>query len=210
VAVGLVAGIIAWTASEMTTEAETPTTGSRGQDVRTLPHVIGIYNATVSYEILGATLGLFLGLAGGLIRRSVLGTILAAVIGLVLGFGAAMGSARWTLPLYFGHLKTNELMYAMTVHCATWTAIGGVAGLAFGLGLGGWGRMIRGLVGGAGGALLGTVIYEFAGIMLFPLDMTDRPLSRTWYTRLLARLLVSGLAAAGAALGAGTSPTQTE
>jgi hypothetical protein len=54
-------------------------------------------------------------------------------------------------------------------------------------------------VGGLGGAAFAAVIYEFAGSVV-PLAMTDRPVSRTWESRLLARLLVSVVAAAGAAL----------
>ena len=37
-------------------------------------------------------------------------------------------------------------------------------------------------------------------MMLFPMAMTDRPLSKTSETRLLARLLVAAMVAAGALL----------
>jgi hypothetical protein len=57
-------------------------------------------------------------------------------------------------------------------------------------------------VGGTGAALLATVIYEFAGSILFPLATTDRPLSAAWESRLAARLLVTLLVAAGVVLSA--------
>jgi hypothetical protein len=135
-----------------------------------------------------------------LVRGSVRWASLAAVIGLVLGGAAAVGTAGLTLPIYYEHLKFNDLTYSLLVHGGTWTATGGAAGLAFGLGMGGWGRMLRCLLGGAGAALLAAVIYEFVGIVRFPLAMTDRPLAKTWEMRLLARLLVALLAAVGAVL----------
>jgi hypothetical protein len=196
---GLAAGLIAWAIGEATLIPETGA-GTRGGNTRTLPSVLATRNAVVSFGILGGALGLGLGLAGGLVRRSVRWASLAAVIGLVLGGLAAVGTARFTLPIYYEHLKLNDLTYSLVVHGGTWTAVGAAAGLAFGLGLGGWGRMLRGMLGGAGAALLAAVIYEFAGIVLFPLAMTDRPLAKTWEMRLVARVLVALLASAGALL----------
>jgi hypothetical protein len=59
--------------------------------------------------------------------------------------------------------------------------------------------MLRGLLGGVGGAIVATLIYELAGGLLFPLSLVDRPISVTSGTRLLARLLVALLVAAVAA-----------
>ena len=196
---GLAAGLIAWAGGEATLIPETGA-GTRGGKARTLPSVLATRNAIVSFGILGGALGLSLGLAGGLVRRSVVWASLAAVIGLVLGGVAGVAAAQRTLPIYYEHLKGNDLTYSLIVHGGTWTAIGAAAGLAFGLGMGGWGRMLRCMLGGAGAALLASVIYEFAGVALFPLSMTDRPLAKTGEMRLLARVLVALLAAAGALL----------
>jgi hypothetical protein len=198
-AAGLAAGVIAWACGEAALVSETGI-GSRGGNHPRLPAVIAARNATVSFGILGAALGLGLGLAGGLIRRSVRSAVLAATIGLVLGGGTGVGITRLLLPLYYENLKANNLTYSLIVHGGIWAAVGAAAGLAFGVGLGGRSRMIRALLGGAAAAGLATVIYEFAGSLLFPMAMTDRPLSRTWETRLLARLLVAVLVAAGAVL----------
>lgn len=200
--VGLAAGLIAWACGEAAMIPETGA-GTRGGNTRTLPSVLASRNAMVSFAILGAALGLSLGSAGGMVRRSVRWASLAAVLGLVLGGLTGLAAAQLTLPIYYAHLQANDLTDSLLVHGGTWTALGGAAGLAFGWGMGGWGRMLRCLLGGAGAALLAAVIYEFLGVTLFPLAMTDRPLARTSAVRLLAPLLVAVLAASGALLGAG-------
>ena len=48
--------------------------------------------------------------------------------------------------------------------------------------------------------MLAAVIYEFAGGILFPQALTDRPISQTWESRLVARLLVTVLTAVGVVL----------
>jgi hypothetical protein len=198
-AVGLAAGLIAWACGEAALIPEIAV-GGRGGGVRTLPDVIATRNAVVSFGILGAALGMGLGLAGGLIRRSVLSTVLAATIGLVLGGLSGAGVSWLTLPVYYKHRTSNDLTYSLLVHAGTWMAIGAAAGLAFGFGRGEWGRMLRCLLGAAASAMLATIIYELAGMMLFPFALTDRPLSNTWETRLLARVLVAVMVAAGAFL----------
>jgi hypothetical protein len=153
----------------------------------------------VSFGILGGSVGLCLGLAGGLVRKSALWAIIGGATGLILGGAAGVGVTHLTLPMYFAHARANDVTYSLILHCAIWAAVGGAAGLAFGVGLGGWSRIVRCTVGGLGGAALAAVIYEFAGSVV-PLAMTDRPVSRTWESRLLARLLVGVVVAAGAAL----------
>ena len=111
----------------------------------------------------GAALGLGLGLAGGLIRRSVLWTVLAATIGLVLGGLAGAGVAWLTLPVYYKHLKSDDLAYSLLVHGGTWTAIGDDCRPGVRIRPGRLGPMRRCLLGAAAGALLATVIYELAG-----------------------------------------------
>ena len=107
-----------------------------------------------------------------------------------------------TIPAYYEHLKDNDLTYSLLVHGGTWIAIGAAAGLAFGLGQGGWRRLPSCLMGAIAGALIATILYEFAGMMFFPLATTDRPLSKTSDTRLMTELLVAGAVAAGVLLSA--------
>jgi hypothetical protein len=203
---GLAAGVIGGTIGEA---ALIPDSGlARRQVARgntdPLPSAVGLRNAVVSIGTLGAAMGLGLGLAGGLIRRSVVRAVLAGATGLIAGGVAGLGMARLLVPIYYENLTADDLTYPLIVHGGTWGTAGAAAGLAFALGLGGWGRMLRVIVGGAAAALLATVIYEFAGGILFPLAWTDRPVSATWESRLAARLLVALLVAAGVVLSAGS------
>jgi hypothetical protein len=205
-AAGLAVGVIAWAIGEA---ALIPDSGlarrqaARG-NVDPLASSVGLRNAVVSFGTLGAAMGLCLGVAGGLIRRSVVRAVLAGATGLILGGVAGVGMARWLVPIYYENLSANDLTYPLIVHGGTWGTVGAAAGLAFALGLGGWGRMLHVTVGAATAALLATVIYEFAGGILFPLAWTDHPISATWESRLAARLLVALLVAAGVVLSAGS------
>jgi hypothetical protein len=163
---------------------------------------VGLRNALVSYGTLGAALGLGLGLAGGLIHRSVFRGVLAGATGLVFGGVTGVAMARVLAPVFYRNLTADDLTYSLIVHGGIWGAVGAVAGLAFRLGLGGWGLMLRVMVGGAGAAVLAAAIYEFAGGVLFPGAMTNLPVSVTWQTRLAAQLLVTLLVATGVVLAA--------
>ena len=104
-----------------------------------------------AFGMLGATLGLALGLAGGLSRRDPRAALTAGAIGLILagavGAGAAMGLVR----LYFQNQdpQSNSLLFPLLVHCGIWSTIGLAAGLAFGIGVGGRGRVLRTGLGGS-------------------------------------------------------------
>ena len=50
------------------------------------------------------------------------------------------------------------------------------------------------------GAVVGAVAFDLVGAFAFPLAKTDSPISQTWATRLLARLLVTIGTAASLAL----------
>jgi hypothetical protein len=63
--------------------------------------------------------------------------------------------------------------------------------------------MLRTTLGGAGVALLATAVYEFAGGILFPLALSNRPVSVTWQSRLSAQLLVAVLVTADVIASAG-------
>src|SRR5262249_32114368 len=81
-----------------------------------------------------------------------------------------------------------------------WSVVGAAGGLALGLGLGGLGQALRAGLGGLLGAALGATAFEAVGALAFPTEETDQPISKTWVTRLIARVLVAVLAAAGAAV----------
>ena len=117
------------------------------------------------------------------------------------GPGAGMGIAKLLVPIFFEHVRDNDLTFPLIVHGGTWAGIGTVAGLALAIGLGGgWVKTLRLIVGCAMAAPLAAIIYDLVGATAFPLAMTDRPVSMTWQTRLFARLIVAVLIAAGAVL----------
>jgi hypothetical protein len=117
--------------------------------------------------------------------------------------GAAVGAAvpYLVLPGYAGYRQMHggDLAASLVLHGCLWAGIGAAGGLALGLGLEGrsriWLRALGGLLGAIGGAILFDLLVAFA----FPLEETAMPTSSSARTRLLARLMVAVLAAAGAA-----------
>jgi hypothetical protein len=198
-AAGLLAGAISWAIGEATLVPEAMYENKK-EHIHVALSVAGIRNGTISFGALGAATGLALGLAGGLIGRSALRAVAAGATGLLVGGGVGAALSWLILTIYYDHFTTGELTYSLIVHGGIWTALGAVAGLAFGTGLGGWRGTLRGILGGACAALLAAVIYEFAGGILFPQALTDRPISQTSASRLLARLLVTVLTTVGAVL----------
>lgn len=161
-----------------------------------------VKNGLLAFAILGGFVGVALGLAGGLSSRSPVRSALGAAVGLAAGIGVALGTA-WVGGLayrrWYDEVADNVLA-TLLFHGATWSTIGAVGGLAFGIGLGGRGRMVRGLVGGLLGGWLGTLLFELIGTAAFPMDRTFRPVPLSWGPRLLARMAVAVCVAIGTAL----------
>jgi hypothetical protein len=209
-AAGLAAGVISWLAGEAAYGFFAPTTAP----TRLMggPVVDAVNNATraaadakntaLASGLLGAAVGLIMGLAGGLARRSPRAAAGAALVGLTLGAAAGAGMSSVLFPIYYRNERfiVDDLGRAMLLHAGVWGAVGAAGGLAFGLGLGGRSRAVRALLGGLVGAALATALYEVVGAAAFPLARTYRPLATGWGPRLLARLAVAVLSAAGAAL----------
>lgn len=199
--VGLVVGMIAWAIGEATFAEESKSAGPKGSNTILSLAADNIRVAVVTSGVFGAVVGLCAGLAGGVIRRSVLWSILAATIGLVLGGWAGYDIATRLVPAYYEHAVENDLTHTLIVHGGIWAGSGAVAGLALAIGLGGGlGRMLRLVFLCAGAAVLAAFIFDFLGATIFPLAMTDRPVSQTWETRLLARLLLTMFVAIAAVL----------
>jgi hypothetical protein len=158
-----------------------------------------LLNALLAFVPWGAVTGLALGLAGGIVRRSAPRAAVAAGVGLIVGALLVAGATLGMLLVRDRLLRTadeGDLLLALVTHGGIWAAVGAAGGLALGLGLGGRGRVAAAVLGGVLGAVAGTVLYEFLGGLAFPLAATHRPLAATPATRLLARLLVTTLAAA--------------
>ena len=163
-----------------------------------------VYTATFTFTTLGGLLGLALGLAGGLARRSTLASAQAAVLGLVLGSVVAASCSLILVSNFYTirdrDAQSVDLTLPLLTHGAIWSTVGAVAGLAFGLGIGGRGRWKATLGGGLAGAVAAAVIYELVGAVAFASSKTEMPLSASVATRALALLLVASLSSVGAVL----------
>jgi hypothetical protein len=159
-------------------------------------------SAALAYAELGAMLGLCFGLAGGLARPA-RGAWAWALLGMLGGGLAGALLPAGTVPALmalFLRFETRKLELALLMHGTVWGVLGAVAGLAFARGRGvrsGTGKVI---LGGLAGAVLGTVAADLIGALIFPMDGTDEPISTTWLTRLIARVLVGLGVGAGIAL----------
>ncbi len=159
-------------------------------------------NGAMAFGVLGLFLGGCFGLAGGLARRSSF-AVAAGGLGSVLGFAAGVGASLALLPFCIAsriRYPENELVISFLMHGAIWGLLGALAGLAFGVGRGERPLWVRALTAGFAGALVGAVAFDLIGAVAFPGARTDDPISRTWVTRLMARLLVTVATAAAVSL----------
>jgi hypothetical protein len=153
-------------------------------------------NAALAFGVLGGMLGLALGIAGGLTRWNVLSGLKAGVFGLALGGLLGAGTSLAIVPVYYRAVAkaqeemSHDLVLPLMIHGGIWAACGLAGGIAFGIGLGG-GR-VR-VLNAALGGLIGAALYEMIGAMAFPAAKTTSPISFTWTSRLLARLLVASM-----------------
>jgi len=160
-------------------------------------------NAALTFGVFGACLGGFLGIAGGLARRSASAMVVAGLLGSILGLALGAGVSCALLPFF---LKTQpaypeyELIISMIMHGSIWGLTGAAAGLAFAVGLGERRLHARALAAGFVGAVLGAIAFELIGAGFFPLASTGQPISTTWPTRLIARLVVTVTTAAAVVL----------
>jgi hypothetical protein len=214
-AAGLLAGAASWKAGEFALERFAPTleltreqAASRAladAELRRQRRQSGLWIASFTYGVLGGALGVVLGAAGGVARRSLSTGLAGAAAGLIVGGATAAGAAILLVPIYRARLETaaaqltHDLGLPLLIHGGIWIPVGIAGGLALGMGLGGWRTIVRAITGGAMGALLGTLVYEFAGAVVFPTAETMHPISLQPASRLLAHLCVAILTAAGAA-----------
>ena len=161
-----------------------------------------LYSAALTFATMGGLLGLALGVAGGLARRSAWASVRAGFVGLVLGTAAAAGVAYVVVSIFYKQHdpQSGDLLLPLLTHGAIWSTVGAVAGLAFGLGIGAWGRWPATLVGGLVGAATATILYELIGALAFASSKTDLPLSSSMTTRGMAQLLVAIFSSLGAAV----------
>jgi hypothetical protein len=149
-------------------------------------------NTALANSILGAALGFALGLAGGLARRSPRAGLLAASAGGLLAAVAGAGVSALTVPLFYKYVdpETGPLVPLLT-HLAMFTVLGGVAGLALGLGLGSAGSAGRCVMGGMLGGAIGSFLFEVIIAFVYPLMRLQEPIPTEATPRFLIYLCVA-------------------
>ena len=209
---GLLAGLASWAIGEGLLNAIRPpyvVSVNFGRTVLTAhprdQMIADRNNAFLAYGALGSLLGLALGTAGGLARGSARSAATAAGFGAIAGAALAVAAAAAALPFYFRASDvapeelSRDVVLPLLVHLGAWSACGLAGGLALGVGLGlegreGRARAIKAAIGGTIGAALGAVVYEVSGSLIFYTARTNEPISRTWASRLVARMAVAVLA----------------
>jgi hypothetical protein len=208
-AAAIVAGLLTWMIGERTVRFFEPPprpTRAQGQTMNRPSFenrvAAEFKNATLTFGVFGAGLGLAMGLAGGLGRRAPRAAMTAAAFGLVLGGTAAGVASAAVLPFYYHKLDvaqeslSHDLVLPFLVHAGIWSSVGATAGLAFGIGLRSRQRLALVALHGLLGGLLGAAIYEILAALAFPTGRTTEPLAGAWAPRLIGRLTVSIASAA--------------
>jgi|GEM_PF-2024621 len=215
---GLVAGVVSWLGGEAIYGRFIPPliATSGFPTIEEIQAAKRARNAGVTMEagltavMMGAALGLMLGLAGGGVRKSGRAAAIAGLAGLFLG-GVGAAVATWSLMPAFLRIYDPDkdvLLVALLVHGSIATVIGAGVGTAFGAGISGGirgerhGLIGRTILGGLLGAAAGMLIFQIVGMMVFPLDHTTLPVSKSSNSRLASHVLLTLLASAGAARGA--------
>jgi hypothetical protein len=198
---GLLAGLAAFGAGEAVYKlipAELVKTRTMGQIVigpsAKTSAVADVRNGALAFGLLGACVGGFLGAAGGLARRSAPAILGASVLGVILGLATGALVSFGLLPFFLDtqpYHPEYEMILSLIMHGAVWGLTGAAAGLAFAVGLGERRLLLRAIAAAFVGAVLGAIIFELAGAAIFPLASTGQPISTTWPSRLLARILVT-------------------
>lgn len=207
VVLALLGGGVAWLAGEIMLDYFRPSREAAAQayDFQALGREMArasAKNGAVAFGALGGLLGAALGLAGGVARRSGIASLVGIFAGLILGALAGALPAFVIMPWYWQHRNDELVMTSLTVplliHSGLWSGAGLAAGLAFGIGAGfKRSRLIGVVLAGLAGAVVGTIVFEFLGGLLFPMARTVEPFSATPGTRLLARICVAGFIGLG-------------
>jgi hypothetical protein len=149
-------------------------------------------NAAIVMGALGGILGVAFGMAGGICRRSVRWTAVGGWAGLVFGPAVGVAVAFAVVPLFYRYAgRPPNPSLPLLCHTAMYSGIGASGGMAFGLGFRGWTGAARGLVAGAMGGGLGSLIYNVFHTYAFPLEWDFSPLPGKTTSRLLAHLFVA-------------------
>ena len=203
-AAGIVAATMTWAVGEVTIgffpQKTTLDPLKETADLAGYKRIV-VKNASITHGLQGAILGLSLGVAGGIASRaSTRSRAIAGGTGVLLGglLGAVGSYGAFTVYNTLVDANAHDMIPPLLTHAGVAALLGASGGLAFGLGLGGRGRAIRGMVGGLVGGAIGAVLCEVALAVVFPDERTGAPIASAWTPRLMAHVLIDLLACLGA------------
>jgi hypothetical protein len=157
-------------------------------------NVAATKNAALAFGALGLCLAGTLGIVGGLAQRQPSSSARGGLVGLVMGLAVGAGTSLAVIPLSLEaqlDYPDYDLILSLAMHALIWGLLGASAGLALAAGIGERRLIAEASIAGFVGAVLAAVVFELIGAACFGLAETGKPISATWPTRLLARLLVT-------------------
>jgi len=170
---------------------------------RIAQYVLEMKKATAAYGLLGLLVGIAMGASGGFARGSIRSGLGGMLVGGVFGAAAGAGCTASLVPVYYQLLDpARGLVMLFVTYAAIFAGIGAAGGLALGWGLGDWKLIIRCVIGGLFGSLLGTFAFEAINSLAFPLLETFEPVPAEQIPRIVVHLctaidiaVLAGLAA---------------
>ena len=213
---GLTAGVLAAAAGELTyrvlySEPEYPANVeskpatersiARGVIRFEVKKSVGTNQAVAAYGLLGLAVGIILGIAGGLAAGSGKANLPAAVVGGILAGIAGAGLALVMVPRYFDSSEaTTAPLWLLLAHAAIFGGIGAASGLALGWAWGGRAPIVRCVLGGIIGGVLGTIGVDIANVIGFGMGRIFEPVPAVSGARFVLSIGIALCVALGAAL----------
>ena len=172
--------------------------GENGRDRAEVRGLVELQNeaekksAVVGMGFLGGILGLTLGVGGGWpegqtrLPRSVGASASSSA-------GPSVPLVPWVLvPVFYRSIsQPPNLTLPLIIHTCMYSSIGGIAGMALGIGLKGWAGAVKGFVAGALGAALGSLVFNIVHTVAFPLEWDFSPMPGQTTSRMIAHLCVA-------------------
>jgi hypothetical protein len=171
---------------------------------RIAQQVFEMKKGAAAYGLLGLLVGAAMGASGGLARGSIRSGLGGTLIGCVSGAALGAGCSVLVIPIYYRLMNPARgfIMLFMT-YAVIFTGVGAASGLALGWGLNDRKLIVRCVIGGLVGSLLGTFAFEAANSLAFPLMETFEPVPAELIPRIVVHLSVATGTAVFAGLAAG-------